>query len=127
MQHNFRVLGIKWRSDATGRQAGIDDQRVASDIARLFTQQKQDAIGNILRHTGYAQWRPRRDIAGYQFNIAYVLVLVWAFVGIAVKHSGTPLVAWTAAGLAGLLALSIIGAVIRRRQIGATATPLPAA
>ncbi|MCB0129237.1 MAG: tryptophan-rich sensory protein [Caldilineaceae bacterium] len=60
-------------------------------------------------------------------DIAYVLVLVWAFVGIAVKHSGTPLVAWTAAGLAGLLALSIIGAVIRRRQIGATATPLPAA
>nr|MBC7244683.1 tryptophan-rich sensory protein [Chloroflexota bacterium] len=42
-------------------------------------------------------------------DLAYVLVIVWAFAGIAVKHMATPLVAWTA----GLLAVVIaaVGAI----------------
>jgi len=41
-------------------------------------------------------------------DIAYTLVLVWAFVGIYVKQNDAPLVAYTAAGLALLLALAAI-------------------
>lgn len=42
-------------------------------------------------------------------DVAYVLVIVWAFVGIAVKQAATPLVAWSAWVLAvvALLALGI--------------------
>jgi hypothetical protein len=39
-------------------------------------------------------------------DVAFVLVIVWAFVGIAVKQSDTPLVAISAAFLAGLLLLT---------------------
>jgi hypothetical protein len=41
-------------------------------------------------------------------DLAYVLVIVWAFAGIGVKHAGATFVAasaWTAAGLAALLAI----------------------
>lgn len=50
-------------------------------------------------------------------DLAYALVIVWAFVGIAIKHMATPSVAWTA----GLLALLVaaIGAVskVRRKSV----------
>jgi hypothetical protein len=44
-------------------------------------------------------------------DVAYMMVIVWAFAGIAVKQSATPLVAWTALGaaviLAGLIAVRL--------------------
>lgn len=49
-------------------------------------------------------------------DIAYLLVIVWAFAGIAVKHSGTPLVAiaaWVTTGLAALAV--IVGPIVRGR------------
>jgi len=50
-------------------------------------------------------------------DAAYVLVILWAFVGIAVKQVGTPVVAnaaWAASGVA-LIAL-VVGALVRRRK-----------
>jgi len=50
-------------------------------------------------------------------DIAYMLVIVWAFAGIAVKHAGTPVVAmasWVAAGLAA--AMLIVGALVQRQR-----------
>ena len=50
-------------------------------------------------------------------DIAYMLVLIWAFAGIAVKHAGTPVVAiaaWVAVGLVGLM--TVVGAVFHRRR-----------
>jgi len=52
--------------------------------------------------------RTRRDVA-------YVLVIVWAFTGIAVKHQATSIVAIPAAMLALILALSLIPVAPRRR------------
>ena len=49
-------------------------------------------------------------------DIAYILVIVWAFVGIAVKHSGTPIVAVTAIVMAVLVALTLLIGVPRARQ-----------
>jgi hypothetical protein len=49
-------------------------------------------------------------------DVAYVGVLVWAFIGIAVNHSEIALVSWTAAGLAGLLAVLAIAALIKGRK-----------
>jgi hypothetical protein len=50
-------------------------------------------------------------------DIAYALVIVWAFVGIAVKQGGTPLVAWSAALLAVMVAaIGAIG-VLRRKPV----------
>jgi hypothetical protein len=51
-------------------------------------------------------------------DIAYVLVLIWAFIGIAVEHAGTPLVsisAWVAAAL--VLAALIVGQISKRRSL----------
>ena len=49
-------------------------------------------------------------------DIAYMLVIIWAFVGIAVKHAGTPTVAITAWVTTGINAiLLVIGALLRRR------------
>jgi hypothetical protein len=56
-----------------------------------------------------SQWR----------DVAYVGVLVWAFIGIAVNHSDVALVSWTAAGLAGLLAVLAIAAWIKGRRTAA--------
>jgi hypothetical protein len=50
-------------------------------------------------------------------EVAYPLVLVWAFVGIWVKHGNTPLVAVTALVLALVLAVLALG-----RWIGAAVT-----
>lgn len=49
-------------------------------------------------------------------DVAYAGVLVWAFIGIAVNQSEIALVAWTAGGLAGLLAALAIGAWLRGRK-----------
>ena len=49
-------------------------------------------------------------------DIAYIVVIVWAFVGIAVKHSGTPLVATTAWVTLGVAALTLVVGVPRARQ-----------
>jgi hypothetical protein len=49
-------------------------------------------------------------------DIAFLLVIVWAFVGIAVKQSGVPLVANAALILAGLVLLMIpVGLWYRQR------------
>jgi hypothetical protein len=53
-------------------------------------------------------------------DAAYMLVIVWAFVGIAVKHAATPLVsiaAWVTAGLVGVII--IVSALIYKRPIEA--------
>ncbi|MGC8787315.1 MAG: tryptophan-rich sensory protein [Anaerolineae bacterium] len=47
-------------------------------------------------------------------DLAYALVIVWAFVGIAVKHVATPLVAWTAGLLA--VAVAAIAVVSKARR-----------
>ena len=49
-------------------------------------------------------------------DVAYVLVIVWAFVGITVKHSGTPTVAVTAAVMAAVVALTLLVGIPRQRQ-----------
>jgi benzodiazapine receptor len=56
-------------------------------------------------------------------DIAYMLVLVWAFAGIAVKHSGTPVVAtaaWVVTALAVLVLLVGIALGTRQKQQPAT-------
>lgn len=50
-------------------------------------------------------------------DIAYMLVLIWAFVGIAIKHAGTPLVAiaaWVAVGLVAIM--TVVGFLVHRRR-----------
>ena len=49
-------------------------------------------------------------------DVAYVAVLIWAFVGIAVNHSDVTLVAWTAAALAAVLVVLAIVTLARGRQ-----------
>ena len=49
-------------------------------------------------------------------DVAYVLVIVWAFVGIAVKHAATPLVAITAGLMALIVALTLLVGVPRNQQ-----------
>jgi len=49
-------------------------------------------------------------------DVAYVLVIVWAFVGIAVKHAATPLVAITAGLMALIVALTLLVGVPRNRR-----------
>jgi hypothetical protein len=49
-------------------------------------------------------------------DIAYMLVIIWAFVGIAVKHAGVPVVAtgaWVTTALVGLML--VVGTIIARR------------
>jgi benzodiazapine receptor len=49
-------------------------------------------------------------------DVAYMLVIVWAFAGIAVKHAGTPVVAiaaWVTTALAVLML--VVGLVFRKR------------
>jgi benzodiazapine receptor len=49
-------------------------------------------------------------------DVAYVLVIVWAFAGITVKHSDTPIVAVTAGVMAAVVALTLLIGVPRQRQ-----------
>lgn len=48
-------------------------------------------------------------------DVAYVGVLVWAFIGIAVNQSDVTLVAWSAAGLAAVLAVLGVAALVKGR------------
>jgi hypothetical protein len=49
-------------------------------------------------------------------DVAYVLVIVWAFVGIAIKHAATPLVSIAAWATAAIVALTLIVGVPRTRR-----------
>ena len=49
-------------------------------------------------------------------DIAYSLVIIWAFLGIAVKQAATPLVAWTALLMAFVVALTLLLGVPRTRR-----------
>ncbi|MBN1640163.1 MAG: tryptophan-rich sensory protein [Anaerolineae bacterium] len=52
-------------------------------------------------------------------DVAYVAVIVWAFIGIAIKHADTPTVATTAWLTAGIVALTlVIGVPLRQRRLG---------
>lgn len=51
------------------------------------------------------------------FDIAYVAVIVWAFVGIVVKQRAIPLVAWSAALLAVIAAAAAATATFRRKTL----------
>ena len=57
-------------------------------------------------------------------DVAYLLVLIWAFLGIAVKHQGTTLVAptaWITSGL--VLVMLVVGIFLRPRSM-ATSEPI---
>jgi hypothetical protein len=50
-------------------------------------------------------------------DVAYMLAIIWAFLGIAVKHASTPLVAgaaWVAAIVVAIMMM--VGAVLHRRR-----------
>ena len=49
-------------------------------------------------------------------DAAYALVLVWSFAGIYVNQGATPLVAWTALALAGIMVVVAVVAFIRGRS-----------
>jgi hypothetical protein len=53
-------------------------------------------------------------------NVPYALVFVWAYIGIAVKHNGTPAVAITAAVLAGVILAALVASLPRRKRLWAT-------
>ncbi|KPK94582.1 MAG: hypothetical protein AMJ88_03615 [Anaerolineae bacterium SM23_ 63] len=53
-------------------------------------------------------------------DVAYLLVLIWAFVGIAVKHQGTTLVATTAWIVTGLVLVILVAGVFLRSRSPAT-------
>jgi hypothetical protein len=50
-------------------------------------------------------------------SVSYAAVFVWAYAGIAVKHSGTPAVGITAAVLAGVILLALLINLPRRRRL----------
>jgi hypothetical protein len=67
-------------------------------------------------------------VAWTRRDAAYLLVLVWAFVGIALKHSTTPTVsiaAWAAAAVVGLMA--IYSLVASNRRNGESGLQMPQA
>jgi benzodiazapine receptor len=49
-------------------------------------------------------------------DVAYMLVIIWAFVGIAVKHGDTPVVAIAAGVATGLVGLALVAGVVLTRQ-----------
>ena len=51
-------------------------------------------------------------------DIAYAAVLIWAFIGIAIKHSNNALVSTAAWAAAGITAILLIAGVYRRRRKG---------
>jgi benzodiazapine receptor len=50
-------------------------------------------------------------------DVAYMLVIVWAFAGIAVKHAATPVVATAAWAMAAVVAVMLIVSALRRRSL----------
>jgi len=51
-------------------------------------------------------------------DVAYMLVIVWAFAGIAVKHAGTPVVATAAWVTTALVALMLVVGLLFRKRLG---------
>jgi benzodiazapine receptor len=49
-------------------------------------------------------------------DVAYMLVIVWAFVGIAVKHAGTPVVAIAAWVTAAVVAVMLVVGAVRQQK-----------
>lgn len=49
-------------------------------------------------------------------DVAYLLVLVWAFAGIAIKHAAVPTVMVGAWGATALVVLMVVGAILLHRQ-----------
>ena len=52
-------------------------------------------------------------------DLAYLLVLIWAFAGIAIKHAAVPLIAsgaWIAAGLVGVTVIAALYVTRRGRR-----------
>ncbi len=47
-------------------------------------------------------------------EVAYLLVLVWAFIGIAVKHTATPAVAISAWAAAGLVLVALVASRLKK-------------
>jgi hypothetical protein len=58
-------------------------------------------------------------------DVGYMLVIVWAFAGIAVKHTATPVVAVAAWVTAALVVLALIGSAILQRRRRGRNTPSP--
>jgi hypothetical protein len=59
-------------------------------------------------------------------DIAYVLVIVWAYLGIGIKHSGTPVVALPAAFAAGfVLGTLLLGVPLARGRMGEQRSWIP--
>lgn len=56
-------------------------------------------------------------------DVAYCLVIIWAFAGIAVKHSGTPQVATAAWIAVGLVVLALVVGLLLNRRSGQQSTP----
>jgi benzodiazapine receptor len=52
-------------------------------------------------------------------DVAYMLVIVWAFAGIAVKHAATPLVATAAWVTAALVVVMLVVGALRHRKLAA--------
>lgn len=50
-------------------------------------------------------------------DIVYLLVLIWAYIGIAIKHAQTPTVAMSAWIAAGLIGIGVIAAIFRVRSL----------
>jgi hypothetical protein len=57
-------------------------------------------------------------------DVAYMLVIVWAFAGIAVKQAGTPLVAIAAWVTAALVVLMLVGSLLFGRRRGQSSAPV---
>jgi hypothetical protein len=55
---------------------------------------------------------------------AYMLVIVWAFVGIAVKHAATPLVATAAWVMTGVVVVMLVVSVVLGRRRGQALAPV---
>jgi hypothetical protein len=58
-------------------------------------------------------------------DVVYGLVIIWAFVGIAIKHSGTPLVATAAWIAVGLIVLAVAIGIFLNRRPGQQSTVEP--
>jgi hypothetical protein len=50
-------------------------------------------------------------------DVAYMLVIVWAFAGIGVKHAATPVVATAAWAMAAVVVVMLIVSALRRRRL----------
>jgi hypothetical protein len=56
-------------------------------------------------------------------DVAYLLVLIWAFIGIAGKHAGTPLVSGAAWIATVLVAAAVIWSIVAGRKAKRAVAP----